>query len=596
MWAKAGTSPSTKVLLLTALVVCLYAFPFVFTSDYRLFVATQTCIYILIGIALNFLAGFGGQVSLGHGALVAIGAYTAALLMVDYHWSFWPAALLAMISATTVGALMALPSFRLSTWYFALITLGFAQVVESVLVEWQGVTHGFAGVLNIPAPSLFGHDFTSTNLYWLALSLVVLAMIGTANLLSSRFGRGLIAVRDVRPAAFASGVSAIRIKMFAFSISAALTGLGGALFAVQQSVITPDDFPPDFSIFFLLLVVLGGSGTQWGPVLGAVVFFVVPELLTSLQSWRMLVYGVGLLVLVLYAPHGLVGALETAWLRLGVRLGPAHRRPRSAITASTVAGAALNIEEVVKRFGGVTALDDVSLRIGAGASHAIVGPNGSGKTTLLNMISGFYGMSAGRILIDGEPIAGMAPHDVARLGVGRTFQTPKLMPDLSVLDNVLLGAFPAERYGALSAALRLPATRRRQDAFTADAIHNLEFVGLAERAGHKAGDLPHGQQRLTEIARAMVGRPRLLLLDEPAAGLSLSELDALRELIAAIGKLGTTIVIVEHHLELVADICSSVTVLERGRVLASGTPQAVFSDAAVVSAYMGSKIRLEFAR
>ena len=414
-----------------------------------------------------------------------------------------------------------------------------------------------------------------------------------ANLLRSRFGRALVAVRDNPVAATAAGVSLVRIKMMAFVVSAAMAGLAGALFAVQKTVVTPDDFTADFSIFFLLMVVLGGAGRLWGPVVGAVVFFLVPELLTALQSWRMLIYGVALLLLMLYAPHGLVGAIETGWKRLRTRLGLSNILPTPSLgtareTVQPVAGAALSVRDVEKRFGGVAALAGVSLDVAAGTTHAIVGPNGSGKTTLLNMISGFYPIDGGAILIDGRSVVGMAPHRIARNGVGRTFQTPRMLPQLSVLDNALLGAFPAERQGAAAAALCLPRARREQAASLGDALRYLDFVGLADRAMEPAGELPHGQQRLAEIARALVGRPRLLLLDEPAAGLSLAELDRLGELVAAIGALGTTVVIVEHHLELVANICRSVTVLERGAVLASGTPAEVFSHEEVIAAYMGS--------
>jgi ABC-type branched-subunit amino acid transport system ATPase component len=311
----------------------------------------------------------------------------------------------------------------------------------------------------------------------------------------------------------------------------------------------------------------------------------------------MLIYGVALLLLMLYAPHGLVGAIEVGWRRLRARLGlsnipPTPRFGVARRAVEPVAGAALSVRDVEKRFGGVAALAGVSLEVAAGTTHAIVGPNGSGKTTLLNMISGFYPVDAGAILIDGRSVVGMAPHRIARDGVGRTFQTPRMLPQLSVLDNALLGAFPAERQGALAAALRLPRARREQAASLDEAMRYLDFVGLGDRAMESAGELPHGQQRLAEIARALVGRPRLLLLDEPAAGLSLAELDRLGELVTAIGALGTTVVIVEHHLELVANICKSVTVLERGAVLASGTPAEVFSHDEVIAAYMGSQTRV----
>jgi ABC-type branched-subunit amino acid transport system permease subunit/ABC-type branched-subunit amino acid transport system ATPase component len=587
-------SPRTRPAVLWTLAIVLFLAPLALGTEYLLFIATQMLAYVLVAIGLNLLNGYGGQVSLGHGALVAIGAYSVALLTVDQQWPFWPAALVAMAAAAAVGAVMALPAFRLSTWYFALITLGFAEVLEGLLTEWRELTHGFAGAVGIPKPVLLGHTLSSFDLYWLALTLVVLSLLGMANLLRSRFGRALVAVRDNPVAATASGVSLVRIKMMAFIASAVMAGLAGALFAVQKTVVTPDDFTADFSIFFLLMVVLGGAGTLWGPVVGAVVFFLVPELLTALQSWRMLIYGVALLLLMLYAPHGLVGAIETGWKRLRAALGLSNIPPAPAVVAretavQPVAGVALSVRDLHKHFGGVAALSGVSLDVPAGITHAIVGPNGSGKTTLLNMVSGFYPVDQGEILIDGRPVIGLAPHRIARNGVGRTFQTPRMLPDLDVLDNCLLGAFSAERQSAGAATLRLPQARREQAESLADALRYLEFVGLADRAMEPAGELPHGQQRLAEIARALVGRPRLLLLDEPAAGLSLAELDRLGELVRAIAALGTTVVIVEHHLELVANICRSVTVLERGAVLASGTPAEVFSHEQVIAAYMGTQ-------
>ncbi|HWS74983.1 MAG TPA: ABC transporter ATP-binding protein, partial [Quisquiliibacterium sp.] len=254
-----------------------------------------------------------------------------------------------------------------------------------------------------------------------------------------------------------------------------------------------------------------------------------------------------------------------------------------------IAGAALEIADVSKRFGGVAAVSNVSLKLEPGSVHAIVGPNGSGKTTLLNLISGYYPLDGGRITIGSEDIAGKGAGDIARIGVRRTFQTPKLIPELDVLENVMLGAFSDEKSGLASVALGLPGARREAQERTAEALRYLHFVGLHRRARDPAGDVPHGQQRLVEIARALVGRPSLLMLDEPAAGLSLSELDGLATLVHEIAKLGTTVIIVEHHLELVANLARSVTVLDGGKILASGTPEAVFNDETVMAAYMGKR-------
>jgi ABC-type branched-subunit amino acid transport system ATPase component len=257
------------------------------------------------------------------------------------------------------------------------------------------------------------------------------------------------------------------------------------------------------------------------------------------------------------------------------------------VQARPVQRLSLTVRDVHKQFGGVAALRGCALTAEAGSTHALVGPNGSGKTTTLNVISGFIRSDKGAVLIGDTDVSGRAPHRIAQLGVGRTFQTPKLLHDLSVLDNVRLGGFASERASAFEILLGLPRAQQDRRDGSAAAMTLLRFVGLAERAGDLAGDLPHGQQRLVEIARAMAGRPSLLLLDEPAAGLSMDELDRLGALIEAIAARGTTVLVVEHHLELIARISRSVTVLDRGQVLAAGTPAQVFSHPEVERAYMG---------
>jgi ABC-type branched-subunit amino acid transport system ATPase component/branched-subunit amino acid ABC-type transport system permease component len=489
-----------------------------------------------------------------------------------------------MVITSGAGAIMALPAFRLSTWYFALLTLTFAQVVEELLVAWSGLTRGFDGIIGIPPPSLAGHPLNLGGIYIVVAVVVVVQFVVIRNIVRSRLGRAMIAARDNPLSAIASGVSLVRLKMFAFVVSAAMAGLGGAFYAVQKTVLTTDEFSADFSIFFLLIVVVGGSGRLWGPIVGTLAFFLVPELLGALQSWRVLVYGVALLVLMLFAPQGIVGQIEKIWRQRR----PAPVPPGSGeIDRFHLDGAALCVEGVTKQFGGVMALNGTNLRAAKGVTHAIVGPNGSGKTTLLNVISGYYGVGGGAITLGDVNLRGLKPHAIARLGVGRTFQTPKLLNHETVLDNVLLGSFARERATVLEVALRLPRARAEARRLRNEALHYLGFVGLADKADKLAGEVPHGQQRLLEIARALAGRPKALLLDEPAAGLSLSELDRLGQLIRDIAGHGTTIVIVEHHLELVAGICQSVSVLDRGRVLIEGLPAEVFSHPDVVAAYVG---------
>ena len=579
------------VLQAAVLAVALALPAFVGANSYALFVATQLGIYIIAAIGLNLLAGYAGQVSLGHAAFLAIGAYSVALLTVDHGWSFWAAAAVGMVLAAALGVLAALPAFRLSTWYFAFITLAFALVFEKMIVEWRWLTKGFAGVVGVPPPSAFGFEFGPRPLYYTVVVVTVVVFVLVRNIIHSRFGRAFVAVRDVEPAALAVGASPQRTKLVAFVISAALAGIGGGFFAVQKTVVTPDDFTADFSIFFLLTVVLGGLGTLWGPIIGALVFFLIPELLSGLQSWRMLIYGSMLLGLMLFAPHGLYGALRQVWRRFA----PPAPRPSAPAEAKVraehppIVGLPLEISGLRKHFGGVLALDGVEFSAPAGSCCAIVGPNGSGKTTLLNLAGGYYAPDAGSVKIGGVEVLGMSAQRIAALGVGRTFQTPRLVADLTALDNVMLGAFTRERANIVSTALRLPSARAEARRLREEALGFLGFAGVADRAETEAGETPHGQQRLIEIARAMMGGARLILLDEPAAGLSMSELERLERLIARICGLGATIVIVEHHLDLVANIASHVAVLDRGTVLAAGKPSAVFNDARVMQAYMGER-------
>jgi branched-chain amino acid transport system permease protein len=537
---------------------------------------------MIVALGLNFLTGYAGQISVGHGALVAIGAYALAIAETSGGLSFWSSAVIAMTAASGIGALMALPALRLSNWYFALVTLFFAQVVSDLLAEMTWLTGGFTGIAGIPAPALFGHELGDEGMYVLVVGTVIVSFALLRNLVHSRLGRAMVAARDNPLSAAASGIPLVRVKLIAFIISAALAGLAGAIFAAQKTVISTDDFGAEFSIFFLLIIVVGGEGRLLGPIAGALIFFLVPELLGALATWRVLVYGVALLALMLFAPHGVVGALEDRWRRR-----PRAGRPPSRVSLARAEGASLEIAGLWKGFGGVIALDSVNLNVPAGSVHGLVGPNGSGKTTLLNMISGFYPVDAGSVRLGQVDLTGRRAHRIARLGVGRTFQTPKLLGQMSLLDNVLLGAYAEERVNLIDVALRLPRSRHEAAGFRDIAMHLLDFVGLADRADDRAGAIPHGQQRLLEVARTLVSRPRLLLLDEPAAGLSMRELETLGVLIRAISALGSTILIVEHHLELIADVCQSVTVLNRGRILFAGTPAEAFAHPEVVDAYMG---------
>nr|WP_295469644.1 branched-chain amino acid ABC transporter ATP-binding protein/permease [Mesorhizobium sp.] len=583
-----GAATPSHLIAPAAAGVALAGLPLLVTSDYVLFLLTQAAVLYLVALGLNVLTGYGGITSIGHGALVAVGAYATGIATVDHGWPFWGGMAAAILSASLCGLLLALPAFRLSTWYFALITLGFGSVVSGLIMELGWLTYGFSGIVGIPLPEFFGATVAGRNLFWLVAGTGFGAFLVTRNLIGSRFGRALLAIKENPLAAMSAGVRTGAVKVGAFVYSAALAGIAGAFFAANQSVITPDDFSVHFSIYFLLVIVLGGLGNLHGPLLGTAAFFLLPYLMTGLQEWRLLIYAVGLLILMIFFPQGLAGLLALFARRIGRHPSPATTAIAKA-AIPRVNGAQLDIDTVGKRFGGVQALSNVTLAVPSGTIHGIVGPNGSGKTTLVNLISGFYGPDGGEIHIDGISSAAVSASGLARQGVRRTFQTPKLIPDLSIVENVMFGAYSDERASLSSIALGLPSARREARERRAEAMSYLDFVGLAAQADMSVGEATHGQQRLAEIARALVGRPRLLLLDEPAAGLSMAELEGLRETIAAIAATGTTVVIVEHHLELIADLCARVTVLDRGRVLKEGTPAQVFADPEVLATYMGRR-------
>lgn len=545
---------------------------------------TFAAIYLVAAIGLNILSGYLGIISIAHGALVCVGAYATGLATVDYGMSFWPAAMLSVLFGMIASIILGLPALRLSSWYFVLITVAFAMVVPALLVDFRDFTGGYAGVIGIPTPMFPGLDMSQSLFVWVCLTAALLFWI-TGNISRSRLGSAMTALRDGTVGASANGVSTAWVRLFAFALSGAIAGIAGAFYAAAKIVITPDEFNFEFSIMFLFIVVLGGPARLTGPIFGVAFYYVLPEFMTVLSSYRIVVFGVVLLAFSVFLPAGLAGGLHALDRRRHVIGQPGQRRMKHE--ADPVEGMELVVSDLSKNFGGLKALDGVSLRAAPGSIHVIVGPNGSGKTTLLNVVLGFYPATAGRAELDGRPILGLSPVRLAQMGVQRTFQTPKLLNELSLLDNIRFGAFSRERATVAEVALHLPRAWRERAAVTREAHELLSLVGLDHLSRIPASELTHGQQRLTEIARALIARPRMILMDEPAAGLSMGELDRLGELLKEIRRLGITLIMVEHHIDLVADVADHVTVLDQGRVLSEGSASDVFSDPKVIAAYMG---------
>jgi ABC-type branched-subunit amino acid transport system ATPase component/ABC-type branched-subunit amino acid transport system permease subunit len=572
------------------------AVPLATTNTYYLYLAMTIGIFVVVTSGLNVLTGLTGQISLGHAGLYAIGAYAAALGATRLGLGVWTAIPLAIAVTAVIGAGLALAALRLSGPYLAMVTIAFGIIVEGAAVEWVALTGGPAGIFDIPRPALGGVPLALGRYYWIVALAAALALLLTRNLRRSAWGRALVAVKDSELAAESLGLSAYRVRTTAFTLSAAFAGAGGGLFAFLNGYLSPDSFTLQTSILFLLVVLLGGLGTLAGPLVGATVLVLLPEIIRHLVDYRLVLYGSLLLLSVYFLPRGLVGAVSRrsrpAAPDPSSPAGFPRARPPDAVPAPARArpeagGArvALRLTDVTKAFGGVRAVDGVTLTVREGTVHSLIGPNGAGKTTLVNLVSGFDAPDAGRIALFDADIAGRPPYRIARRGLARTFQTPQLFEDLSAMENVLVGA-AGHRLGAVARALAGagaeagPARGRAREA--------LDAVGLGAWAGTPSAGLPFGHRRRLEIARALAAGARVLLLDEPAAGLAPAEVEALDALLSRLRAADLTVVLIEHHVELVMAVSDRVTVLDEGRVIADGAPDVVQRDPAVVAAYLGT--------
>ena len=558
------------------------------TDGYSHFIIALVALTTLAGTGLNVLLGLTGLISFGHAGFYAIGAYASAILTLS-GVSFWLALPAAGLLSGVLGGVLAIPAMRVKGPYLAMVTIAFGFIVEHGLIEGGALTGGQNGLVIATGPTLFGLPFLERELAILSVLGAGLALYGFHRLARSRLGLAMRAVRDADVAAASLGFDPVRVKTLAFMISAALTGLAGAVLPPLMLFIAPSSFPFTQSILFVLSVVVGGAGTVLGPLFGALVTVLLPETLSGLAEYRLLFFGLATLVVLWLVPAGIVGSLARLLPRRVSETVPRVGGDVATYLAQR-SPEALSVEGIGISFGGIKAAEGVSVNAAPGAVTSIIGPNGAGKTTVLNMVSGFYRPGAGAIRLMGQDrpnedlpsqdpvgkdLAGLPAHRIARAGIARTYQTTRLFGSLSVIDNVALAIAPGRLFRAGA----------RSDVAASTAL--LAFVGYTGALHRPAAELPHVDRRLVEIARALAGQPRVLLLDEPAAGLTRADTDRLGGLLRRIADCGIVVVLVEHDMPLVMGISDHILVMDAGRPIARGDATAVRADPAVLRAYLG---------